>query len=124
MKKLLQSVCVNVLKKNHKINETFLFFCFKRDNMDHISSRHGTIKRKWGSHHTNLIGLSKVNEEFALIMTVYNMKRCMNILGIEDLLKKIKKWVPNYKGITFAFLKTRPLERLQDIPFLHMKLAA
>ncbi len=124
MKKLLQSVCVNVLKKNHKINETFLFFCFKRDNMDHISSRHGTIKRKWGSHHTKLIGLSKVKGEFALIMRVYNMKRCMNILGIEDLLKKIKKWVPNYEGITFSFLKTRPLERLQDIPFLPIKLAA
>jgi len=84
----------------------------------------GTIKRKWGYNHTNLIGLSKVNGEFALIMTVYNMKRCMNILGIEDLLKKIKKWVPNYKGITFSFLKTRPLERLQEIPFLHMQLAA
>ena len=65
-----------------------------------------------------------MNGEFALIMTVYNMKRCMNILGIEDLLKKIKKWVPNYKGITFSFLKTRPLERLQDIPFLPIKLAA
>ena len=32
--------------------------------------------------------LEKVNGEMALIMTVYNMKRAINILGIEKLLKK------------------------------------
>jgi hypothetical protein len=60
----------------------------------------GTIKRKWGYNHTNLKGLEKVNGEFALIMTVYNMKRCMNILGFEKLLEKIAKWKPDYKRIT------------------------
>ena len=65
----------------------------------------GTIKRKWGYNHTNLMGLKKVNGEFALIMTVYNMKRCRNILGMDDLIEKIKNWVPNYKGITHAFVK-------------------
>ena len=46
--------------------------------------------------------LEKVNGEMALIMTVYNMKRAINILGIEKLLEKLKKWKPKYP----AFLKS------------------
>jgi len=46
--------------------------------------------------------LEKVNGEMALIMTVYNMKRAINILGIEKLLEKLKNWKPKYP----AFLKS------------------
>jgi hypothetical protein len=52
----------------------------------------GTIKRQLGYNHTNLRGLAKVNVEMALIMTVYNMKRAINILGIE----KLKTGKPDY----------------------------
>jgi hypothetical protein len=48
----------------------------------------GTIKRQWGYDHTNLRGLSKVNGEMALIMTVYNIKRSLNILGMSELMEK------------------------------------
>ena len=61
----------------------------------------GTIKRQWGYNHTNLRGLAKVNGEMALIMTVYNMKRAMNIMGIEKLLEKLKKWKPDYANASF-----------------------
>lgn len=84
----------------------------------------GTIKRKWGYNHTNLKGLKKVNGEFALIMTVYNMKRCMNILGLEDLIEKIKNWVPDYKGITHAFLKPTIFYAFSATIFVPSKLAA
>ena len=60
----------------------------------------GTIKRKWGYNHTNLKGLEKVNGEFALIMTVYNMKRSMNILGFEKLLERLKSWTPDYRRLS------------------------
>ena len=73
----------------------------------------GTIKRKWGYNHTNLKGLEKVNGEFALIMTVYNMKRCMNILGFEKLLEKIKSWTPDYKRIA-GLLFLRPFFKRQE----------
>lgn len=77
----------------------------------------GTIKRKWGYNHTNLKGLEKVNGEFALIMTVYNMKRCMNILGFDDLLEKISNWKPDYKRIP-GFLLFRSLYiRVQQFIF-------
>ena len=84
----------------------------------------GTIKRKWGYNHTNLKGLQKVNGEMALIMTVYNMKRCMNILGFETLIEKIKNWVPNYKGIAHAFLKPTFFKRFSPSIFLQQKYAA
>jgi transposase len=61
----------------------------------------GTIKRKWGYNYTNLKGLKKVNGEWALIMTVYNIRRCFTILGIKDFIEKMKNWTPNYKGISF-----------------------
>jgi len=59
----------------------------------------GTIKRKWGYSYTDLRGLKKVNGEFALILTVYNIRRCITILGIPELLEKMKKWKPDYKRI-------------------------
>ena len=65
----------------------------------------GTIKRKWGYNHTNLIGLEKVNGEMALIMTVYNFKRALSILKFKDFMEALKRWTPNYKGIVLSFLK-------------------
>ena len=84
----------------------------------------GTIKRKWGYNHTHLKGLKKVNGEFALIMTVYNMKRCMNILGMDELIEKIKNWAPNYKGITHVFNKSTFFEAIRAPFFYQQKLAA
>jgi transposase len=68
----------------------------------------GTIKRQWGYNHTNLRGLNKVNGEMALIMTVYNLKRSLNILGMPQILEKLKAWTPNYKGVVY-FAQKRPI---------------
>jgi hypothetical protein len=65
----------------------------------------GTLKRKWGFGFTDLRGLEKVNGEFALIMTVYNLKRTITLLGIEDLTGKIKNWKPDYPKVSL-FLKS------------------
>ncbi|MET2996848.1 transposase [Flavobacterium columnare] len=65
----------------------------------------GTIKRQWGYNHTNLIGLEKVNGEHSLIMLVYNIKRTINILGVPDLIAKIKAWNSPYKTKDFFFDK-------------------
>jgi hypothetical protein len=75
----------------------------------------GTIKRQWGYNHTNLRGLAKVNGEMALIMTVYNIKRAINILGIEKLLEKLKAWKPDYKK-AFVFVHKRPILKLYNEP--------
>jgi hypothetical protein len=64
----------------------------------------GTIKRKWGYNHTNLNGLEKVGGEHALILLVYNIKRAMNILGVPDLIEKLKNFKhPFMKEAYFVF---------------------
>jgi transposase len=65
----------------------------------------GTIKRKWGYNYTDLIGLEKVNGEHSLIMLVYNIKRSINILGVPDLIAKIKAWNSPYKRKGAVFTK-------------------
>lgn len=70
----------------------------------------GTIKRKWGYNHTNLIGLEKVNGEHSLIMLVYNIKRSINILGVPDLIAKLKAWNSPYKRKGLFLIKTTYLK--------------
>ena len=84
----------------------------------------GTIKRQWGYNHTNLKGLEKVNGEMALIMTVYNIKRTINILGMENLLEKLKNWKPNYKGMAPTFSKPTHLNAICKLQIFFTKIAA
>ena len=84
----------------------------------------GTIKRQWGYNHTNLRGLAKVNGEMALIMTVYNIKRAINILGIEQLLAKLKNWKPDYKKASAIDQKPTVLRRYEQAYFFYFALAA
>lgn len=65
----------------------------------------GTIKRQWNLHYTNLRGLEKVNGEMALIMTVYNIKRSINIVGINNLIAKLITWKPDYAKASYNYKK-------------------
>lgn len=49
----------------------------------------GTIKRQWGFDHILLKGLRKNDGEFGLIYLVCNLRRIINILGVEGM----KKWL-------------------------------
>jgi transposase len=91
-----------VYENNQRYKDNQQLYRKRQEINEHIF---GTIKRQWGYNHTNLRGLEKVNGEHALIMTVYNLKRSMNILGIENMIKKIKKWKPNYKAIVWLYKK-------------------
>lgn len=75
----------------------------------------GTIKRKWGYYYTNLKGLQKVNGEHSLIMLVYNIKRCLNILGVPELTEKLKNWVSPYKKDPAFVLNWHILSPLEQI---------
>ncbi len=50
----------------------------------------GTIKRAWGYTYTLVKGIKKVNTEMSIIFTVYNIRRAMSILGVEELINKLK----------------------------------
>jgi transposase len=51
----------------------------------------GTIKRSWGYTYTLLKGKEKVNGEFALIFACYNLKRVLSILGVKEVIKRLKR---------------------------------
>ena len=66
----------------------------------------------------------KVNEEHSLIMLVYNIKRTINILGMPDLLEKLKNWTPNYDKIARLRLIWTHYKPNYDLLFYTPTLAA
>ena len=71
----------------------------------------------------------------ALNMRVYNIRRCITILGIPELINKLKNWSPDYRGILFPFFNTTSLKtfrtmenlianRLLKITHLHIEFNA
>jgi transposase len=50
----------------------------------------GTIKRGWGYCYTLLKGIKKVSADLGLVYLCYNLKRVMNILTVEKMLKKLQ----------------------------------
>ena len=67
----------------------------------------GTIKRAWGYTYTMVKGLEKVNGEMNLIMLCYNLKRILAIVGMEQLLKAIQSWKPDYRRLLFQLKSAR-----------------
>ncbi|NSW92125.1 MAG: transposase [Firmicutes bacterium] len=50
----------------------------------------GTVKRGWGLSYFLTRGLESVKTEASLAFLAYNMKRIINILGIKEILKRLK----------------------------------
>lgn len=51
----------------------------------------GTIKRGWGLSYFLTRGIESVKTEASLAFLAYNMKRIINILGIKEILKRLKE---------------------------------
>ena len=52
----------------------------------------GTIKRSWGYTCTLVKGIEKVNGGMSIIFTMYNIRRAMSILGVSELISRLKQW--------------------------------
>ena len=107
-----------VEENNKRYQENPQLYRKRQEINEHIF---GTIKRQWGYNHTNLTGLEKVNGEHSLIMLVYNIKRSINILGVPDLIAKIKSWNAKYPTKGFVAIKTAYLKLFY--PFIENKTA-
>jgi len=105
--------------KNYK--EQYALYRKRQELNEHIF---GTIKRVWGYYYTNLKGLKKVNGEWSLIMTVYNMKRAMNILGFDKLMQKLDAWKPEYKKNWLCQHLTNKKQALIRTLFSEIQIAA
>lgn len=110
-----------VEQNNKRYKENQQLYRKRQEINEHIF---GTIKRQWGYNHTNLIGLEKVNGEHSLIMLVYNIKRSINILGVPDLIDKIKKWKSPYRAKLRFWLKTALKELNTDLNYFQLQKAA
>ena len=51
----------------------------------------GTIKRQWGFDYMLLKGLRKIEADMGLILTVYNLRRLITIVVIDELKKRLQK---------------------------------
>mgnify|MGYP000863810996 CR=1 FL=1 len=105
--------------KNYK--EQYSLYRKRQELNEHIF---GTIKRVWGYYYTNLKGLKKVNGEWSLILTVYNMKRTLNILGFDELMAKLKAWKPKYRKAWACSAKTGQNTAIIRTLFFETKIAA
>lgn len=102
-RELDRSQYANAVEENHqRYKDNPQLYRKRQEINEHIF---GTIKRKWGYNYTNLIGLEKVNAEHSLIMLVYNIKRSINILGVPNLIAKLKAWNSPYKSKGLFFKK-------------------
>ena len=59
----------------------------RQETMEH---QFGTIKRQWGYDYTLLKTKEKVSGEFAIIFTCYNLRRSVSILGVSELIKRLR----------------------------------
>ncbi|WP_116127315.1 transposase [Lewinella sp. IMCC34183] len=50
----------------------------------------GTIKRSWGAYFTLVRGLEAVDGEYSLLACCYNLRRSVSILGVPELLRRLK----------------------------------
>ncbi|MFV8377129.1 IS1182 family transposase [Flavobacterium sp. GSP11] len=110
-----------VEENNKRYHENPQLYRKRQEINEHIF---GTIKRQWGYNHTNLTGLEKVNGEHSLIMLVYNIKRSINILGVPELIVKLKKWNSPYKAKVLFLLKTSCLKLNLEHYFYQTKFVA
>ena len=110
-----------VEENNRRYRENGQLYRKRQEINEHIF---GTIKRQWGYNHTNLTGLEKVNGEHSLIMLVYNIKRAMNILGVVDLIAKLKSWKSPYKRKVLFWLIMDHFKLKYALVFIEEKLAA
>jgi hypothetical protein len=53
-----------------------------------VEHQFSNFKRKWGFDNTLLKTIKKVNGEFATIITCFNLRRSISILGIAELSKR------------------------------------
>lgn len=65
----------------------------------------GTIKRQWGFDHVmTKKSMKRASADVGLIFIAYNLKRIMNLIGMKELIEKLKKLVFGLKIILRALL--------------------
>lgn len=98
-----------------RVNDNYQLYKTRQSIVEHP---YGTIKRQWGYNYTLLKGMNKVAGEFAIIFTIYNLRRAITIFGINELIQRLNK----AKSLFFILIKLT-LKRFKNIyyPFNYIK---
>jgi len=76
------------IERNNKcVNKNPEYYRLRQQIIEH---QFGTLKRQWGYDHTHMRGKHKVLGETYLVFTAYNLKRSIQIVGFDQLLKQLK----------------------------------
>ena len=74
----------------------------------------GTLKMWMGYTHFQTMTLDKVSTEMSLHVLAYNMKRVMNIFGVEDLIEKIRVYAELLFSIFAYFIANKRTHNLHE----------
>jgi transposase len=86
---LQRSIYQDVVEKNdHRVMAEKEKYRRRQEMVEHPF---GVVKRQWGYDHVFLKGIDKVEAESNLIFLCYNLKRVINILGINLLIKRLRE---------------------------------
>ena len=69
----------------------------------------GTIKRHWTGYYTLLRGMEKVDGEYNLLATCYNIRRTISIFGVLELIKRLKARLSGYFGFLALWGRVEPV---------------
>jgi len=83
----------------------------------------GTIKRGWGVYFFLTKRKVLISAEISLSFLAYNLKRAINILGSEEILRKLKIKKESDTGISIAFTFKPILFYLKKPPSLKVVMA-
>ena len=61
-----------------------------RKRKETVEHPFGTLKWNWGYRYFIQIGLEKVQSEFSFMTFIYNFKRVLNLVSIDDFMKAIE----------------------------------
>jgi transposase len=103
-------------ENNKRTDENMLVYKTRQQIIEHPF---GTIKRSWGYTYTLLKGMEKVNGEMAIIFTMYNIRRAMSILGVSELISRLKQWKAAYNSSKASILSSLLIHN-----FYRMRIAA
>lgn len=118
-RKIDRSEYQDIIDENNKrVDENWDLYKHRPQISEHVF---GTVKRSWGYTYTLLKSLKKVNGEIAIIFTMYNLRRAMSILGIEELKRRLKRWKGAVQGQKTAMLSLLLIYRTMNTKLGSMK---
>ena len=89
-RKLERPECQDAVIENKKRVDTLEGKLIYKRRQAIVEHPYGIIKRQWDCAYTLLRGIDKVNAEFAIVFTCYNLRRAVSVLSVKTLLERLE----------------------------------